>query len=148
MKQLAAKFRIAIMFLKKTDKVRYSRLWFSIQNQFSREIDQRPKNMPSAYALLCTYNEEFMPPPRRISVTFPTSTATSHGWSSTRRNNVLQVQGKRTFYQQVPESRVGINCLQIRDTEDSRYELGLLQVTLNHEYNFAQIPDSWIFLSG
>jgi hypothetical protein len=50
---------IAIGFMKRADKKRYGALWSDLENQFTRGVDQYPKDLVGAYAMLLNYK----PPP-------------------------------------------------------------------------------------
>ena len=50
---------IGMMFLKKSDKIRYGDLWASLQNQFTRGNDQYPEDITSAYNMITSHKQEY-----------------------------------------------------------------------------------------
>ena len=162
---------VAMMFLKGADRTRYGSLWFNLQNMYSREINHYPKDLPSAYTLLCNHRQEYRPPKRGGDVN-PEPNPGNESIAPETGLGFLQVQAvpgtdgvlhdritcfkcnkKGHYASMCPSADEDVNALQI-NVEDE-YDLGFLQVSNDAMYNFVQaakiyrgIPHSWILLDS
>ena len=58
-KSLAARNRsITKSFFKRADKSRYGSLWTDLENQYTRGINQYPRDLTRAYTILLDYRKE------------------------------------------------------------------------------------------
>ena len=161
---------VAMMFLRATDRTRYGSLYFSLQNQFSRENDQYPRDLPSAYTLICNYKAEYKPPQKRNfdlnqgdgdqnqnpGLGF-LQVGTSPGTDGVLHERITcwNCKQKGHFANKCPNTRDDVNALQVQYTNSNEYDLGFLQMLEQDEHSFAQsapsfndIPESWVLLDS
>ena len=156
----AAKDRLlAIQFLHNADGKRFGGLLVDLENQHSRNTDQYPRDLASAYSLLVSYRPPKVPTPSQpASENASSSSGASSGAPATSDGlqfvqNGLPVPGTDGILHE------NVKCYRCKGFGHyangcpvSPDELQLLQSTTSSGFSFAQaavsLPKSWVLLDS